>query len=121
MSSRVVVNIYGTDYTIAAEESEEYVRKVAQMVDKRMRELAVNLPSASSMAAGVLVAVDLADALLKAEASADNMRAQLKKYLDDYSRASSKEEESRHEVARLRAEIEELKDQLIQQDGQQTL
>ena len=59
--------------------------------------------------AAVLVAITNADAAKKAENAADNLRAQMKGYLDDNARARQETENTRREMERLRREIEDLR------------
>ena len=75
---RTTVRIAGKDYTIASYDSEEYVNRVADWVNRRMEELAAatKLPAAQL---AVLVAVNAADDMMK---SRDEIR-RLKAELDD--------------------------------------
>lgn len=103
MANRVTVNICGEDYTLVAEENTAYMEQVAALVDKKMGEVIAGAKVGRSDAA-VLAAVNLADELLKSEQAAENLRRQVKGYLD--------------EAAQARGEISDLKRQLFkaQQD-----
>ena len=59
-----------------------------------------------------IVALDNADASKKATASADNLRAQIKDYLEDSARARMEVDVARREVERLNREISELREKL---------
>lgn len=98
MANRVTVNICGEDYTLVAEESTAYMEQVAALVDKKMSEVIAGAKVGRSDAA-VLAAVNLADELLKSEQAAENLRRQVKGYLD--------------EAAQARGEISDLKRQLF--------
>ena len=98
MANRVTVNICGEDYTLVAEESTAYMEQVAALVDKRIGEVISGAKVGRSDAA-VLAAVNLADELLKSEQAAENLRRQVKGYLD--------------EAAQARGEISDLKRQLF--------
>ena len=98
MANRVTVNICGEDYTLVAEESTAYMEQVAALVDKKMGEVIAGAQVGRSDAA-VLAAVNLADELLKSEQAAENLRRQVKGYLD--------------EAAQARGEISDLKRQLF--------
>ena len=80
---RTTVRIAGKEYTIASYDSEEYVNRVAEWVDRKMSELAMatKLPAAQL---AVLTAVNATDDMMK----------------------------SRDEIARLRRQIAELEAQL---------
>ena len=98
MANRVTVNICGEDYTLVAEESTAYMEQVAALVDKKMNEVIAGAKVGRSDAA-VLAAVNLADELLKSEQASENLRRQVKGYLD--------------EAAQARGEISDLKRQLF--------
>ena len=98
MANRVTVNICGEDYTLVAEESTANMEQVAARVDKTMGEVIAGAKVGRSDAA-VLAAVNLADELLKSEQAAENLRRQVKGYLD--------------EAAQARGEISDLKRQLF--------
>ena len=61
----VKVNIFGTDYPIKGDADPEYVEKIAQYVDKKMREVSkcLSLPSTTKVA--ILAAMNITDELFK--------------------------------------------------------
>ncbi len=61
----VTVSIYGRDYTLKGEAEPAYVQKVAALVDQKMREIADQSDLASTSKVAILVAVNLADELLR--------------------------------------------------------
>ena len=73
---RTVIRIAGKEYTIQSEETSEYVRRVAEDVDKKMSELALatHLPPAQL---AVLVAVNATDEMMKANDEARVLRIRL--------------------------------------------
>ena len=99
MKNRVTVTIAGETYTILSEDSPEYIKKAAEMVDQKMQEISAGMP-VSFLNAAVLAALNLADQAMKAEEAASNMRAQMKSYLEDASRLRSELNEARKEAAR---------------------
>ena len=84
MANRITVNICGEDYTLVAEENTAYMEQVASLVDKKMTEIIAGAKVGRGDAA-VLAAVNLADELLKSEQTAENLRRQIKSYLDEIS------------------------------------
>jgi len=60
-----VVRIGGLDYTLAGNHSEEYMHRVAIYVDRKMEEITKNNPKLSTQMAAVLVALNIADELLR--------------------------------------------------------
>ena len=86
MANRITVSICGDEYTFVAEESTAYMEQVAALVDKKMSEILTGTKVGRSDAA-VLAAVNLADELLKSEQTAENLRRQVKDYLDEATQA----------------------------------
>ena len=107
--NKVRLNICGSEYAITSDEAEEYVRERGGQVDRDMRALLHADDRISTTMAAVLVAITNADAAKKAENAADNLRAQMKGYLDDNARARQETENTRREMERLRREIEDLR------------
>ena len=97
MANRVTVNICGEDYTLVAEESTAYMEQVAALVDKKMSEILTDAKVGRSDAA-VLAAVNLADELLKSEQTAENLRRQVKDYLDEATQAKNEASELRRQL-----------------------
>lgn len=106
--NKVKLNICGSEYAITSDETEEYVRELAGEVDRDMRALLHADDRTSTTMAAVLVAITNADSAKSGDA-ADNLRAQMKGYLDDNARARQETENVRREAERLRRELEELR------------
>ncbi len=100
MANRITVSICGDDYTLMAEESPSYMQKVAAMVDAEMGEIMAS-GRVGRLDAAVLAAAHLADQLLKQQASTENLRSQLKDYLDDANKAKAELSECRRELFKL--------------------
>ena len=79
---RVKVEIAGEQYTIAAAEEEDYIRRVASFVDSRMTSL-ISEGKAPVLNAAVLTACNVVDDYFKCIETADNLRAEIKNYIDD--------------------------------------
>lgn len=103
MENRIVITICGEEYTLLADESPSYMQKVGQYVDAKMSET-LRSAKVGRTDAAVLTALNLADELMKSQQNAENLRGQLKGYLDEANRAKN--------------EISELKRELFRQQGQ---
>ena len=99
MATRVTMNICGEEYTLVADESSAYMEKVGALVDQRMSELMEAAHMGRSDAA-VLAAVNIADELFKAQESAENLRRQLKTYLDEATQAKAEASELKRQLFR---------------------
>ena len=89
---RTTVRIAGKDYTISGYDSEDYVRRVALFVDRKMQELSMATRK-SAQDVAVLTAVTVTDEMLKSQ--------------DENARL-------RHALSEAQAEIEALKMKLTE-------
>ena len=105
MANRVVVNICGEEYTFIAEESASYMQRVGAYVGDKMQEVLSGTKVGRTDAA-VLTAANIADELFKAQAAAEQLRSQIKGYLDEAGKAQSEVSELKREVFRLQQKLE---------------
>ncbi|MGI6039069.1 MAG: cell division protein ZapA [Clostridiales bacterium] len=101
MKKRTVVTICDMEFSLIGEENEEYTKKVAEHVDKRMREVSSSV-GISTLDAAVLTAINIADDYFRQVDSAENMRSQLKDYFDELSRLKDENAELKRELNKLR-------------------
>lgn len=102
--NKVKVTIAGVDYALTTEETPEYTTMLAAEIDEKMKELRAVNPFISTNQAAVLIALDYANSAKKAEQSADNLRAQIKDYLEDASQSKSERDFYKREIDRLKTE-----------------
>ena len=105
MENRVVVTICDQDYTLVAEESATYMQKVGSYVSRKMEGILEGARVGRTDAA-VLTAVNIADELFKEQASAEQLRIQIKQYLDEAGKAQAEASELRRAVFRLQQKLE---------------
>lgn len=82
MANRVIMTICGEDYTLVAEESPSYMERVGNLVDSRLQEVLAS-GNISRTDAAILAAINIADELLKTQENAENLRRQVKTYVDE--------------------------------------
>ena len=116
MNTRVKLAVCGTDYYITSEDDETYVRAIGEEVDKRMSEMLDSNTRVSTTMAAVLCALSYADDCHKANKSADNLRGQIKEYVEDSQLARLEADEAKREVERLRRELQGLRLRLAEMD-----
>ena len=110
--NRVRLTICGTECAIASEDSENYIRSIGDEVEKAIQEITDKNSRVSLTMAAIIAALGFCDESHRASAAADNLRSQIKDYLEDSSRARLETEESRREVERLKKEIQSLRAKL---------
>jgi len=69
--NKVVVDIYGEEYKIIGETSEEYIKMIADYVDKKMKQIANKNSRLSNSKVAVLAALNIADELSKLQEDYD--------------------------------------------------
>lgn len=94
MKNRVTVTVGGLEYNILADDNPEYVKKIAELVDCKLREMKQD-GALSSLTAAVMAALTIADDYYKSQVAAERLRGQVREYAD--------------EAAALRAEVAKLK------------
>lgn len=105
MANRVVVTICGEDYTFVAEESTSYMQKVGAYVGDKMTEI-LNGAKVGRTDAAVLTAANIADELFKAQAASEQLRSQIKGYLDEAGKAQAEVSELKREIFRLQQKLD---------------
>ena len=106
MANRVVVNICGEEYTFVAEESASYMQKVGSYVSEKMDEV-LNGAKVGRSDAAILTAANITDELFKAQAAAEQLRSQIKGYLDEADKAQAEVSELKREVFRLQQKLDQ--------------
>ncbi len=86
--------VRGTQYVITTTDSETYVSSLAERLEKDIKEVLEASPSASVMAATVISAMGYLDELEKKSVALDNMREQIKEYLQEAAKAKTTAEEA---------------------------
>ncbi len=115
-NKRVEVKINNVEYTLVTNETEEYVQRVALQVNKRMAQIQEENKQLSTAMTAVLAAINIADDLLKNEVVLDNIRAELKKYMEE-SRLNGEElAEKKLEVEKMKEDIHKLQIELAKKE-----
>ena len=111
-TSKMRLEICGSSYVVNTTESAEYMQNLADRLNLDMNELMSSSKTVSITTAAVMTALNYRDELEKASGSADNMRRQIKDYLEDAASAKMAAEELRRENASQKKRIEELERRL---------
>ena len=100
MKNRVTVTIAGQEYTLVATEDQGYVEKVAQHVDAQMKQV-LDGARISLVDGAVLTAVNIADEYFKEVEASENLRRQLKEYLEEATKLKMELSEAKREIFKL--------------------
>ncbi len=74
---RICVNIFGSEYHLVSDDDEKYVKKVAQYIDDKMREIDKNQSINSPTRVAVMAALTVADELMQERAYRNKLTEQL--------------------------------------------
>lgn len=116
MKNKVRLNVCGTDYYIASEDDESYIRAIGDEVDARMNEMMSENDRVSTTMAAVLCALSYADECKKANAASDGLRSQIKAYVEESERSRLEADEAKSEIERLRRELQGVRLRLAELD-----
>lgn len=97
---------------VSSDDSEEYIRSIGDEVERTVSLLRKQNDRVSVVEASVFAALRFCDDARKAQASADNLRGQIKSYVEDASRARMEADEARREIDRLGRELQTLRARL---------
>ncbi len=78
MSGRVDVEIFGKVYTVRGDKDPEYVRRVAEVVDRKMREIAQVTDTVSTSRIAILASLNIADELMTILEESEELKARMK-------------------------------------------
>ena len=109
IKNRVKLMIGGSEYPIITEDDISYVNELGAELDEALTKTLQENKNVSTTQAAILLALEYADNYKKANISADNLRSQIKDYLDDAASAKSKADWARHESENAKRELEAAK------------
>ena len=105
MANRVVISICGEEYTLVADEVPAYMQKVGNYVSEKMTDV-MEAAKVGRTDAAVLTAANIADELFKTQAAAEQLRSQIKGYLDAAGKAQAEVSELKRELFRLQQKLD---------------
>ncbi len=106
------IKIFNKEYSIQTEESEEYTKKLAETLNKKLSEIVQGISNMTPLDGAVLVALDCLDRSLKTDIDIDKIRGQIKEYVDDAAISAEKLKKADEEISKLTAKIATLEDKL---------
>ncbi len=108
----IKLTICNNDCLLSTDDPESYVRAMGDEVEKAVNEFLEQNPRISVTLAALLAALRLCDEKKHALDDADNLRGQIRDYLEESSRARLEAEEARREIERMKREIQTLRARL---------
>lgn len=78
MSGRVDVEIFGKVYTVRGDKDPDYVRRVAEYVDRKMREISQVTDTVSTSRIAILASLNIADELMTLLQESEELKAKMR-------------------------------------------
>ncbi|MBP1561200.1 MAG: cell division protein ZapA [Oscillospiraceae bacterium] len=110
--NKVKVTICGKEFSLKTDEAPSYFTQLAKKVDTEIYKMASSADNISIQSAAVLVALQAFDEAQKANDSIDNIRTQIKEYVDDACQARLERDEAVKNEKALLARISALENEL---------
>lgn len=115
-NTKMEVKINNMEYTVVSNESEEYVQRVALLVNKKISEVKNNNGLLSTAMLAVMAAMNLADELIKSNEAADKLRGEINAYTEAAQSASEELEAKKLEVENLKEDLHKLEIRLAKRE-----
>ena len=119
--NKVKVTICGKEYALKTEEAPNYFILLGRKVENTINQMTAQSDSLSVQSAAVLAALSAFDEAQKANESIDNIRTQIKEYVDDACKARSERDAALKETEALKARITELENALRIEEMKNTI
>lgn len=116
MNTKMEVKINNMEYVVVSNEPEEYVQRVALLVNKKISEVKNTNGQLSTAMLSVMAAMNLADEVLKANDSLNNLRTEITEYMEDARESGAELEEKKLEVETLKEDMHKLEIELAKRD-----
>ncbi|MDE7390442.1 MAG: cell division protein ZapA [Lachnospiraceae bacterium] len=114
--SKLKISICGYDFSVVTDEDRQYMLSIANRVERKVNKMLENNGRLSTASAALFAAMDYCDQVQKASGDEDNLRSQIKDYLEESGNARKQLEESKKEIDRLKREITALRRRLAAEE-----
>ena len=78
MPGRVDVEIFGKVYTVRGDKDPDYVRRVAEFVDRKMREISQVTDTVSTSRIAILASLNIADELMTMLEESEELKSRIR-------------------------------------------
>lgn len=109
----ITVRINGIEYNLKGHESEEYLNKVANYVDKKMKNILDNNAKLSSSSAAVLSAVNAVDDLFKLKEDYNELLYRVKHFEEIETKLRYELESLKHQTKEIQSTNEDLRNKML--------
>jgi len=111
---KVIVKINGQDFTVVGNESEEYVKGIADFVDENIKEIVKKNSKLSQSMAAILAAFNIADKYYRNSEELNQIKENVVEPLKELESIRAELNESKNKAETLKYECDTYKDELLQ-------
>ena len=112
MAQTVKVKIDGIEYAIKTEESPEFTTEIAKEIDLKIAEIKKASPTISTMQIAILTAMEYCFECKAAQKKTEEIRGEIKSYLEDAAAAQSERDFYKREIERMKEEAKSRSNQI---------
>ncbi len=110
--NKVKVTICGREFSLKTDDTPKYMTELAKKVDAAIADMMSSSANLPMQSAAILTALSAYDELQKANDSIDNIRSQIKEYVDDAGKARAERDRAVKAENALKARISALENEL---------
>lgn len=110
---KVNVTIDGRNFTVIGDSSEDYIKKLADYVDKKIKEMTQKNDKLSSSMAAILACLNISDELYKLKRELETLKKKAKDPLENYENLIKELNMERAKNEELNKKIETYKDEIL--------
>lgn len=110
--NKVKVTICGKEFSLRTDDTQSYMTGLAKKVDTAIADMMSSSANLPMQSAAILTALAAYDELQKANDSIDNIRSQIKEYVDDAGKARAERDRAVKSENALKAKISSLENEL---------
>lgn len=110
--NKVKVTICGKEFSLRTDDSPSYMTELAKKVDTAISDMMSSSANMPMQSAAILAALSAYDELQKANDSIDNIRSQIKEYVDDAGKARAERDRAIKSENALKAKVSSLENEL---------
>ncbi len=110
--NRIKVTICGKEYSLKTAENASYVLNLAAELEKKINDMVNSGNGVSVQTAAILIALSAMDDANKANQSVDNIRTQIKQYVDEAAKAMLERDEAIKDKESLKSKLSGLENDL---------
>ena len=112
MAQTVMVNIAGINYQIKSDKPAKEVKEIAAEINRKITEIRKANPNTSTMQTAILIAMEYCAESKEAQQKTEEIRTEIKGYLEDAAQAQSERDFYKREIDRMKAEAKSRTNQI---------